>query len=82
MFQEKTVMRRIEELETRISQLETAFSKLKCIQQIQISEQNRNYAKLKETAIFFLTQGWSVGDIAKGLRRSESEINRLIGHEE
>ena len=47
---------------------------------MQLSEQNRNYAKLKETAIFFLKQGWSVGDIAKGLRRSESEINRLIGH--
>ena len=75
-------MRRIEELETRISQLETVFSKLKCVQQMQISEQNRNYAKFKETAIFFFTQGWSVGDIAKGLRRSESEINRLIGHEE
>lgn len=75
-------MRRIEELEKRISQLETAFSKLKCVQQMQLSEQNRNYAKLKETAIFFLKQGWSVGDIAKGLRRSESEINRLIGHEE
>ena len=75
-------MRRIEELETRISQLEAAFSKLKCVQQMQLSEQKRNYAKLKETAIFFLTQGWSVGDIAKGLRRSESEINRLIGHEE
>ncbi|MCR5188395.1 MAG: hypothetical protein K6C97_05620 [Treponema sp.] len=73
-------MRRIEELEKRISQLETAFSKLKCVQQMQLSEQNRNYAKLKETAIFFLKQGWSVGDIAKGLRRSESEINRLIGH--
>ena len=80
MFQEETVMRRIEELEKRISQLETAFSKLKCVQQMQLSEQNRNYAKLKETAIFFLKQGWSVGDIAKGLRRSESEINRLIGH--
>ena len=75
-------MRRIEELETRISQLETAFSKLKCVQQMQISEQNRNYAKLKETAIFFLTQGWSVEDIAKGLRCSESEIKKLIGHEE
>ena len=75
-------MRRIEELEKRISQLETAFSKLKCVQQMQISEQNRNYAKLKETAFFFLSQGWSVGDIAKGLRRSESEIKRLIGHEE
>lgn len=75
-------MRRIEELVTRISQLETAFSKLKCVQQMQISEQNRNYAKLKETEILFLTQSWSVGDIAKGLRRSESEINRLIGHEE
>ena len=73
-------MRRIEELEKRISQFETAFSKLKCVQQMQLSEQNRNYAKLKETAIFFLKQGWSVGDIAKGLRRSESEINRLIGH--
>lgn len=73
-------MRRIEELEKRISQLETAFSKLKCVQQMQLSEQKRNYAKLKETAIFFLKQGWSVGDIAKGLRRSESEINRLIGH--
>lgn len=73
-------MRRIEELEKRISQLETSFSKLKCVQQMQLSEQNRNYAKLKETAIFFLKQGWSVGDIAKGLRRSESEINRLIGH--
>jgi hypothetical protein len=73
-------MRRIEELEKRISQLETTFSKLKCVQQMQLSEQNRNYAKLKETAIFFLKQGWSVGDIAKGLRRSESEINRLIGH--
>ena len=73
-------MRRIEKKEKRISQLETAFSKLKCVQQMQLSEQNRNYAKLKETAIFFLKQGWSVGDIAKGLRRSESEINRLIGH--
>lgn len=52
------------------------------VQQMQISEQNRNYAKLKETEILFLTQSWSVGDIAKGLRRSESEINRLIGHEE
>ena len=72
-------MRRIEELEKRISQLETAFSKLKCVQQMQLSEQNRNYAKLKETAIFFLKQGWSVGDIAKGLRRSDSEIIRLIG---
>ena len=49
---------------------------------MQISEQNRNYAKLKETEILFLTQSWSVGDIAKGLRRSELEINRLIGHEE
>lgn len=49
-------MSRIEELETRISQLETAFSKLKCVQQMQISEQNRNYAKLKETEILFLTQ--------------------------
>ena len=75
-------MHRIEELEIRISQLETAFSKLQCVQQLQISEQNQKLANLKETAIFFHTQGWSVVDIVRALRRSESEIKRLIGHEE
>ena len=44
---------------------------------MQISEQNRNLTKLKETVVLFHTQGWSVGDIAKGLGRGESDI-RII----
>lgn len=71
-------MKRIVELENRILQLEEAVSKLKCVQQI--SNPNSNQAKLKEMVLFFQTQGWSVGDIARGLRRSESEIKMLIGN--
>ena len=73
-------MNRIAELEKRLSQLEAAFSKLKCVQQSQIASTNSNQSKLKEIVFFFETQGWSVGDIARGLRCSESEIKMIIGN--
>ncbi len=75
-------MSRIEELETKISQLETAFSKLKCVHQMQLSEQNQNIGKLKETVLSLHTHGWSVGVIARELRCSEAEIKRITGQEE